>query len=198
MIRQLMIAASLLATLFATTAQASEHAQARSIVENRCQVCHGIQGESSNAVYPRLAGQSAKYIAKQLADFQAGRRTGTMNEMVTGLTEEDMIALGRYFSDMPAATHNISDPDLAAVGSYIYHQGNRWSGVASCASCHGADGAGTDTLPRIAGQHMRYLVFQLQDFNTRERNNDNAVMHSIASKLTQLEIEAVARYMSGK
>jgi cytochrome c553 len=194
--RSLIFAALLCAA--AGGVQAADLARAQAIVAGKCHLCHGLEGESSNAIYPRLAGQNPEYIAKQLADFKSGRRKGTMNEMAADLTPDEMVALGQYFASKPPQTHRVSDPDLAAVGKYIYYNGNKWSGVADCASCHGQEAAGTDKLPRLAGQHMRYLITQLQDFNTRERTNDNAVMHSIASKLTELEIEAVARYLSGK
>lgn len=196
MIRPLALVAVL--GLSVSVTQAADLARAEAIVSQVCHLCHGQDGENSTPVYPRLAGQNAAYITKQLADFKSGRRTGTMNAMAAGLDDADMEALGAYFSSKPAKPHRVPDPELAAVGEYIYQKGNRWSGVASCASCHGAEAAGTDKLPRLAGQHARYLVSQLKDFNTRERTNDNAVMHSIASKLTEFEIEAVARYLSGK
>ncbi|MFP5380947.1 MAG: c-type cytochrome [Gammaproteobacteria bacterium] len=180
------------------SAHAADLARAETIVSQTCHLCHGKDGENSNAVYPRLAGQNAAYIAKQLGDFKNGRRKGTMTAMVTDLNEAEMVALGKYFSSKPTKAHRVSEPELAAVGQYLYHNGNKWSGLASCASCHGAEAAGSETLPRLAGQHARYLVTQLKDFNTRERTNDNAVMHSIASKLTEFEVEALARYLSGK
>lgn len=170
---------------------------AEEIVAAKCHLCHGADGESSSAIYPRLAGQNAVYIAKQLADFRSGRRKGTMNEMAADLEPAEMEALGQYFSQKPVQAHRVTDPDLTAVGKYIYHNGNKYSGVAACSSCHGEDGAGTQKLPRLAGQHKQYLMTQLQDFNSRERNNDNAIMHSIASKLTELEMDAVTRYISG-
>ena len=68
-------------------------------------------------------------------------------------------------------------------------RGNPYSGVAACAGCHGANGGGTETLPRLAGQHAQYTENQLKAFNKRERTNDNAVMHSIASKLSELELK---------
>jgi len=86
--------------------------------------------------------------------------------------------------------------DLAGVGRYIFTKGNTFSGVAACVSCHGPKGHGTPQLPRLAGQQALYLENQLKQFNTRERNNDNAVMHSIASRLTELEVKAVASYIS--
>lgn len=171
--------------------------RAKQIVGERCYLCHGMRGESSSAIYPRLAGQHAEYIAKQLSDFKAGRRTGTMNEMAADLTETEIAALGDYFSAMPPEAHKVRDKEFAAVGYYLFHKGNPYSGVAACKDCHGDEGKGTRQLPRLAGQHKRYLITQLQDFNKRMRTNDNAVMHSIASKLTEFEIEALANYISG-
>ncbi|MCW8827385.1 MAG: cytochrome c4 [Gammaproteobacteria bacterium] len=175
-------------------------AQARpatEIVEKKCSLCHGIDGEGSSAIYPRLAGQHAEYIAKQLADFKSGRRKGTMNEMAADLSPEEMKALGEYFAAKPTKSHKVRNKDFSAVGYYLYHNGNQYTDVPACESCHGAEGNGTVQLPRLAGQHKRYLMGQLQDFNSRKRNNDNAIMHSIASKLTELEIDALALYISG-
>ena len=194
MIRKFMFMLALLAT---TQLHAADEERAAAIVDSLCKVCHGADGESSSAIYPRLAGQNAAYISKQLEDFKSGRRKGTMNDIAANLESDEMVALGKYFSSKPAKAHRALDPDFTAVGKYIYHNGNRWSGVAACSSCHGADGAGTDELPRIAGQHRRYLVSQLKEFNERERNDENAIMSSIATKLTPMEIEAVARYLSG-
>ncbi|HEX9183248.1 MAG TPA: c-type cytochrome [Burkholderiales bacterium] len=194
-----LIAAALLPC--ATSAAAQDKADAKAaekIVQARCSICHGLEGESASPIFPRLAGQHPEYIAKQLADFKSGLRKGTMNEQAQTLSDADMKALGAYFGRMKPKAQRVADPDLAAVGRYIYHKGNPFSGVASCESCHGAKGEGTVQLPRLAGQHAAYLQSQLKDFNTRERTNDNAVMHAIASKLTELEIRAVAVYLSGQ
>lgn len=194
-----LIAAALLP--WATSAAAQDKADAKAaekIVQARCSICHGLEGESASPIFPRLAGQHPEYIAKQLADFKSGRRKGTMNEQAQTISDADMKALGAYFGRMKPKAHRVADADLAAVGRYIYHKGNPFSGVASCESCHGPKGEGTVQLPRLAGQHAAYLQSQLKDFNTRERTNDNAVMHAIASKLTELEIRAVAVYLSGQ
>lgn len=171
--------------------------RAEQIVSGRCYLCHGAEGESASPIFPRLAGQHPEYIAKQLADFQSGRRKGTMNDQTQGLTEAEMNALGVYFGQKVPKAYTIREEDLAAVGGYIYNKGNSFSGVASCSSCHGPKGDGSVHLPRLAGQHAAYLEGQLKDFNKRERTNDNAVMHAIASKLTELETHAVAVYVSG-
>lgn len=190
---------SLLSVLLITgnPTYASDLERAKQIVADRCHLCHGTEGEASSAIYPRIAGQHQEYIIKQLTDFRSGKRKGVMNEMAADLKDDEIIALADYFSAKPPLTHRIRDKELEAVGKYIFHKGNKYSGVAACASCHGNNGEGSKDLPRLAGQHKRYINGQLVDFNQRTRTNDNAIMHSIASQLTELEINAVALYVSG-
>jgi cytochrome c553 len=197
--RQLVFAlAALLVLLPAASPAAPDAARAEEIVQGKCFICHGAAGESSSPVFPRLAGQNAAYVARQLADYRSGkRRSTTMQPMVEGLTPDDFKALGVYFASRPTMGYDVPDPDLAQMGRFIFLRGNPYSGVASCATCHGANAHGTETLPRLAGQHAQYTENQLKQFNTRERTNDNAVMHGIASKLTELELKAVSAYISG-
>ncbi|MHB1373168.1 MAG: c-type cytochrome [Thauera sp.] len=172
-------------------------ARAAEISAGRCALCHGADGDSSSPLYPRLAGQHHQYIAKQLGDFQSGRRkSDTMNGMSQDLTPDEMLALGVYFEQKPTKPREARDAELAAVGRFIFHRGNEFSGVAACSGCHGDQGHGTDQLPRLAGQVPRYTEAQLKSFNSRERTNDNEIMHSIASKLSELEVKAVALYIS--
>jgi len=188
----------LLATSVTAWAQADE-ARAKKIVSGVCFVCHGAEGESSSEVFPRLAGQHWQYIAKQLENFKSGKRKSTaMADMVAKLTPDEMVALGQFFEKQKVEAEAAKDPDLAGVGKYIYHHGNKFSGLAACASCHGADAKGTAALPRLAGQYASYIETQLKQFNRRERTNDNAVMHAIVSKMTPLEMAAVAEYLSSK
>jgi len=169
-----------------------------SIVDTRCALCHGPEGESASAVYPRLAAQHPEYMAKQLADFRDGRRkSDTMGEMAKDLTDGEIAALAAYFGSKSSKSRRAGDADLAGVGKYIYLKGNAYSGVPACASCHGPAAHGTVQLPRLAGQHPNYVEIQLREFNKRARNNDNAVMHTVAAKLTELEIVAVAAYLGG-
>ncbi|WP_287989114.1 c-type cytochrome [Piscinibacter sp.] len=190
--------AALAALLLAAPAPAADLTRAVEIVEGKCFICHGAEGESSSPVFPRLAGQHASYVARQLADYQSGRRKNdTMQSMVNDLNAEDFRLLGMYFESKPTRAHPVADPELAQVGRFVYNRGNPYSGVAACADCHGAAGHGTDKLPRLGGQHAQYVETQLKKFSQRERTNDNAVMHTIASKLTELELKAVAAYVSG-
>ena len=171
-------------------AQADE-ARAKKIVSGVCFVCHGMEGESASEVFPRLAGQHWEYIAKQLDNFKSGKRkSDTMKPQA-----ED---LGKFFEKQSVPSQAAKDKPLAGVGSYIYHHGNKYSALPACVSCHGEGALGTTSLPRLAGQFAAYTESQLKQFNQRERTNDNAVMHSIAQKMTPLEMAAVAEYLSGK
>ncbi len=182
----------------APSAGAADQARAEEIVQGKCFICHGADGESSSPVFPRLAGQHANYVARQLADYKSGKRkSSAMQPMVEELGADDFKALGAYFEARPVRAHPVEDPELAQMGRFIFSRGNPYSGVAACAGCHGPTGHGTETLPRLAGQHAQYTENQLKAFNKRERTNDNAVMHGVAAKLTELEVKAVAAYISG-
>ncbi len=172
-------------------------ARAEEIVSGRCFLCHGLEGEAASAVFPRLAGQHWEYTAKQLAEFKSGKRKSeTMLPQVEELTPAEMKALGHYFENKQVPGREIKDAELVAVGKFVFHRGNQFTGLPSCASCHGVKGHGTPQLPRLAGQHPRYTEDQIKQFNKRERTNDNAVMHTVASKLSELETHAVAAYIA--
>jgi cytochrome c553 len=186
------------ALAWAGAAGAADEKRAEEIVQGKCFICHGADGESSSPVFPRLAGQNAAYVVRQLADYKTGkRRSTTMQPMVEELTDADFAALGAWYASRPTHVHAVEDTDLAQVGRFVYLRGNPYTGVAACSTCHGPTGQGSETLPRLAGQHAQYTENQLKQFNKRERTNDNAVMHAIATKLSELEVKAVASYLSG-
>lgn len=192
----LMIGCLSVCVSLAANAQSTSSERVKEIIASRCAVCHGADGESASAVYPRLAAQHPDYLAKQLRDFRDGRRkSDTMSGMAADLKEEDILGLALFFSSKKTTARQAGDADLAAVGKYIFQRGNSYSGVPACATCHGLNGHGTQQLPRLAGQHPSYVEVQLKEFDQRERNNDNAIMHSVASKLTALETRAVAVFI---
>lgn len=195
-----MRALALFSCLLAAPAAADEAqlARAKAIVAGSCFLCHGMQGEAASELSPRLAAQNAAYIAKQLANFKSGdRKSKTMQPMVAALTPEDMRALGLYFSRQKSAPHAPADAVLAERGREVYAKGGAATEVAACIGCHGERGHGSDRLPRLAGQVASYLAAQLRSFGARERTNDNAVMHTIAARMTAAETRAVAEYLSG-
>lgn len=193
------VAAAMLALGGGTAFAQADEARAKRIAGGSCFLCHGANGESTSELFPRLAGQHAEYIAKQLEAFRSGARKSTaMTEMVAKLTPDEMLALGRYYEKMSLPREEAKDPQLAGMGRYVYHNGNKFSGVPACVSCHGINGEGAANLPRLATQFSGYIHNQLKSFNKRERTNDNAVMHTVVEKMTELEMAAVAEYLSSK
>ncbi|MFC5430142.1 c-type cytochrome [Paraburkholderia denitrificans] len=175
------------------------------VVSTVCVACHGADGNSASELYPKLAGQQAEYIAKQLKDFkpqasgQAARVNPIMAGMAGGLTDQQIADIAAYLSSQtmkPGAAHNA---DTVALGQKIYRGGIAEKGVPACAGCHGPAGQGIPAqYPRLSGQWAAYTANQLGAFTqgAGARNNSEP-MHAIASRLSDNEIKAVADYISG-
>jgi len=175
-------------------------AQAQSIVTNVCAACHASDGNSVSPANPVLAGQHGDYIAKQLANFKSGeRKNPIMLGMAASLSPQDMKNLGAYFETQKPKNRVAKNPALVKLGQQIYRGGVLARGIAACASCHGPNGSGVPAqFPRVAGQYPEYTTAQLQAFRAGERANDpNNMMRSIAGRLSDQEIKAVAEYIVG-
>lgn len=201
---------SMVAVLAATSAFANEPATApaskgdpkaaESIVNQVCAACHAVDGNSAAAANPKLAGLNAEYINKQLADFKSGaRKNAVMGGMVASLSPQDMLNLAAYYSAQQPKPGTSKDQALALQGQKIYRGGVMGAGVPACASCHGAKGQGIPAqFPRLAGQHADYTYAQLNDFRVGKRSNDGAkMMRTIAAKMTDADMTAVASYIQG-
>jgi len=165
-----------------------------------CAACHGVDGNSAISVNPNLAGQHAEYVAKQLAEFKGGKRVNAiMAGMAAGLTPENMADLGAYFRTQKARAPGAKNRDLVEVGQKLYRGGDTTRGLPACAACHSPTGAGmASQYPRIGGQHSDYTVAQLKAFRAGERANDGAaMMRTVAAKLTDTEMSALAEYLAG-
>ncbi|MFO1371691.1 MAG: c-type cytochrome [Candidatus Competibacteraceae bacterium] len=195
-----MIAATCALLGSATAALAEGDATAGKAKSATCAACHGPDGNSAVAQYPKLAGQSADYLIKQLQEFKGGVRVNAiMAGMVAPLSPQDMEDLAAYFSSQKIVRGE-ADPALTAQGEAVFRGGNLNSGVPACTACHGVSGAGNPAakFPALAGQHAGYVEAQLKAFRAMERANDaGQMMRSIAAKLTDAEIKAVASYMQG-
>jgi cytochrome c553 len=209
MIRALALSAGTL-VLFAATSFAQDGAKpdprkAQSIATQVCAACHAADGNSVAPANPKIAGQFADYLQKQLIDFKpkAGkkpaRESAVMNGMVANLSEPDMKNLAGYFAEQKLKPAAASDKDLVSQGQKLWRGGNASSGVPSCAGCHGPAGAGIPgQYPRLAGQYAEYVAAQLKSFRDGARANDpNGVMRAVAAHLTEREIRAVAEYAAG-
>lgn len=174
--------------------------QAKKIVTNLCIACHGIDGNSPLSANPNLSGQHAGYITKQLMQFKNGERdNAVMKGMVANLTEQDMINLGSYFEQQKQNLLFAKSNGENSLGEKIYRAGVATKGLPACASCHGPAGHGIpDLYPRLNSQHAAYTISQLNAFRLETRMNDNAMMmRTIAQKLTDKEMNAVADYIQG-
>ncbi|MCC6136089.1 MAG: cytochrome c4 [Candidatus Contendobacter sp.] len=195
-----MLAATCVALGSATAAIAAGDATAGKAKSALCVACHNPDGNSTNATYPKLAGQSADYLNKQLMEFKSGARVNAiMLGMVATLTPQDMEDLSAYFASQQI-TRDAADPALAPAGEALFRGGNLTSGVSACMACHGVAGAGNPAakFPALAGQHATYIETQLKAFRTMERANDaGQMMRGVAAKLTDPEIKAVASYIQG-
>ncbi|NMG44518.1 c-type cytochrome [Aromatoleum toluvorans] len=185
--------------------QAPDLAKAKQTAETLCVGCHGADGNSPVPVNPNLAGQHADYLFKQLKDFKgwngkpAVRENPIMGGMVAALEEADMKALAMHFSSQTLQPDSSKNADLAKLGQNIWRAGLPAKGVPACAGCHGPAGAGLPAqFPRIGGQHADYTEAQLKAFRDGVRKNDPAqMMQTIALKMTDPEMKAVADYAAG-
>jgi len=156
-----------------------------------CVACHGPAGNSIDPQYPILAGQTARYMYLQLRDFQEGRRKDPqMTPMAAGLTREEALEIAQYFAaQKPRPTGFRADPAKVDAG-------RRKADEVLCAMCHLGGFAGQNEIPRVAGQHYAYIVKQLQDFKARRRTNDAGNMTSVASTLSDADVENLAAFIA--
>ena len=166
-----------------------------------CAACHGGDGNSAIAINPSLAGQHAQYITKQLMNFKSGERNNAiMKGMVAMLaTDEDMKNVAAFYAAQKPRPGIARDQALVDAGQKIYRGGDVNAGIPACASCHSPSGAGIPAqYPRLAGQMKEYTLAQLKAFKAGERANDNAaMMRTIAGRLSDKQMEALAEYVSG-
>ncbi|MGR9086363.1 MAG: c-type cytochrome [Gammaproteobacteria bacterium] len=185
-----------------------------------CAGCHGETGNSSAPTFPKLAQQHASYLVKQLRVFKDGsRQDPMMSPMAMAMSEEDMADIGAFYADqkisrnempvLPEADEDLPEakktgksltvPELIAKGSDLYRNGDLEREVSACIACHGPFGEGNKpaAFPALRSQHADYLIKSLQDFKSGARsNNPENMMHMIAKKMTDEEIQAVSYHIS--
>jgi cytochrome c553 len=180
-------------------AQAGD-AQAGKKIAGGCAACHGQDGNSAAASFPKIAGLGEKYILKQLKDFKSGARDNAiMKGQVAALNDTQMANLAAYFAGNKR-TVGYAKKDQVALGEKIYRAGNLATGVPACLACHGPTGAGMEAagFPALGGQHSDYIKAQLVSFQEDKRVNDaSAVMRDIAGRMSNKEVAAVSAYIQG-
>jgi cytochrome c553 len=192
-------------TLVVGTAGAQNAARGQRIAGQVCAACHAADGNSVAASNPKIAGQFAEYLQKQLGDFKAqpgkkpARESAIMTPMAANLSEDDIQSVAAYYAGQKLRPASAADKELAALGQKIWRGGIAASSVPACGGCHGPAGAGIPAqYPRLAGQFAEYVAAQLKGFKDNARANDaNGIMRGVAARMTEREIQAVAQYAAG-
>lgn len=180
-------------------------AKGKEIASNVCVGCHGADGNSPLPANPKLAGQHQDYLFKQLRNFKAPegnserRVNAVMNGMVAALSEDDMRSVAAFYAEQKLNPEIAKNRQTLELAEKIWRAGDHGKGVPACAGCHGPAGAGLPAqYPRLSGQYAEYAEAQLKAFRAGERANDpNRMMRTIALRMTDAEIKAIADYAAG-
>ncbi|MGE5539270.1 MAG: c-type cytochrome [Gemmatimonas sp.] len=166
-------------------------------VAQGCAACHGDTGVAVGPQFPNLAGQSALAIYKQLHDYKSGSRVhNIMTGMAQALADEDIVTVAGYFSSSTAlALDPTSVPSALQDVKRLVERGDPSRGIPACNACHGNNAGGPIETPTLSRQSATYLTTQLQAFRAGDRRNDiYGRMRGIAAKLTDAEIDGLARF----
>jgi cytochrome c553 len=182
----------------AKTAAAPDLAKGQEKSAQVCGACHTADGTRGLPANPIIAGQHADYLAKQLHDFKGNKRASPiMGAMAAPLTDEDIRNVAAFYASKQAKAGFAKNKDTILLGEKIYRGGIAAKQVPACAGCHSPTGAGIPAqYPRLAGQHADYTELQLQAFRAGTRGNAPQMV-TIAARLSDKEIKAVADYMAG-
>jgi cytochrome c553 len=209
--KRVLIACALLAPLaaFATDVASDPltkgDAAAGATKSTPCVACHGVGGNGAiNPEWPKLAGQGSAYINSQLKHFKSGeRKQVVMMGQATMLGDQDMADVAAYFSSQKVVP-GVGSADSLKVAAKLYRAGDASRGLPACAACHGPTGAGNITAqyPRLGGQNIGYTTNQLNNYKKgkdgeRGGSKNALIMATVAAKLTDTEIAALASYTAG-
>ena len=170
-----------------------------------CTSCHGQQGEGNAAAgFPRLAGQSAQYLLRQLELYADGtRKNPVMMPIAHGLSDDQRKSVAAYYATQAApATAPTAAADAKALqrGQKLSQIGDEASHVQACGNCHGPDGLGAPpSYPYLAGQNAMYLSASLKAWKDGSRDTDaSRQMPEIAKGLGDEDIAALSQFFAAQ
>ena len=174
-----------------------------------CSGCHGSDGNSAVASFPKLAGQGEKYLTKQLKDIKSGRRKiDSMTGILDGFSDQDLADIAAFYSSQNIQISGAQEKNLD-IGEAIYRGGNIETGVAACTGCHSPSAQGNNPAgyPSLGGQFAQYTGKQLRAWRTgahdpenkdaRTNDGDSKIMRGVAEHMSDVEIDAVANFIAG-
>lgn len=160
-----------------------------------CQGCHrvGALGRADGS-YPRLAGQHATVLIKQLTDVRSGRRG---NPKMLPFADHQALSV-QEIADIAAFLQQLPVPADQGQGNGSDLLRGRQLYERDCLTCHGARGEGKapEFYPRLSGQHYRYLLRENRLIRNGERRNANPEMAQAIRAYSDEELAAVADYIS--
>ena len=197
----------LFGALHNANASAAGNAEAGKAKSATCAACHGADGNSMIDMYPKIAGQGAGYLVKQLHEFRLGSKTTgaegrydpVMSAQAAALSDEDIADLAAFYAGQKPK-QGTTPEDVVEAGGKLYRGGDTARGITACIACHGPKGNGMSlaNFPKISAQHSTYVKAQLEKFRDGSRSNDlNGMMRDVAAKLTDSDIETISKYLGG-
>jgi len=197
----LLLTALIAAPVYANEAAAPakvDLARGQELSSTVCAACHTNDGSRGVPTFPILQGQHPEYLVKQLTEFKSGKRANAiMAGMAAGLSEPDMKSVAAFYASKHAEAGAAKEKESVLLGEKIYRGGIAEKQVPACAGCHSPNGAGIPAqYPRLAGQHAEYVESQMTGFRAGTRANSPQML-TIAARLSDKEIKAVADYVAG-
>ncbi len=186
-------AAVLVAAAFSLPASAGDPARGAVIAAERCAACHGIDGKSSVAEIPRLAGQQAGFITLQMILFREGiRQVPAMQAPSDKLSDADVEAVAAYFAGLPSTPPEDPTPRDAALMA----RGQAISAARNCGVCHLPNYAGRAQMPRLSHQHEAFLAHTMAEYRDGKRVGIDTQMNGAVQGLSDADIAALAHYLA--
>ena len=173
---------------------------AKTIAQQVCSNCHGIDGNTVSPNFPNLAGQQKTYFIAQLKEFRGHNRLDPegfeyMWGLSRSLTDEQIEGLAAYFATQKPIAPSAASAPISAKGEEIFRKGLPDQGIPACAGCHGDHGQGNETFPRLAFQHAGYVYKQLIVYKRTDERPEGGIMKTVAHNLTPADMKAVSEYV---
>ena len=173
---------------------------AKTMAQQVCSNCHGVDGNSVSPNFPKLAAQPEEYIVAQLNEFRNHRRDDPpgfeyMWGISRSLSDDQIKGLAAYFAAQKSVSPGPGNPKLVAEGKQIFEAGLPEQSVPPCFACHGDHGQGNGQFPRVAYQHSDYVIKQLTVFQRTDQRPDGVAMKAVTHLLSDQNMKAVAAYM---
>jgi cytochrome c553 len=182
---------SLFAAVFMGLGSVASYAQTFEERLPLCLTCHGEKGQSEIADTPSLGGQPSMYVMIELYMFRQNLRIAPpMNDMAAGLSDADLQRFADTIAKLP--------PPAPAEGGdpARMERARALAGQHRCGFCHGNTFAGSENVPRLAGQREDYLLKALREYKANKRAEYQPVMAEVIVPLKDEDFVDLAYFLA--